>query len=250
MSLEVYEVNIGEFPIAAQKIFFPVVLGLIAFIIYWFTYQSKSVKAAFDKKYKNDSDLSSEKFIFFAKTLGGLVMGLFPLIVCLIIFPDTNLSDYGLIPDADHLPISLIWLVGLALLMATLSHQGAKKPKHWETYPQMRCTVWDRRRKIKNGLAWTIYLFGYEVLFRGVMLFGLIDVIGFWPTVAINIAMYSGTHIPKGITETVGAIPLSILFCWISLQCGNMWPVAIAHVFMACSSYLTVVRKNPELIEK
>ena len=46
--------------------------------------------------------------------------------------------------------------------------------------------------------GWFLYLFGYEFLFRGVLLIPLIDPLGMWPAIAINIAVYSATHIPKG----------------------------------------------------
>ena len=31
----------------------------------------------------------------------------------------------------------------------------------------------------------------------------LIDPLGMWPAIAINIALYSATHIPKGLDETI-----------------------------------------------
>ena len=82
-----------------------------------------------------------------------------------------------------------------------------------------------------NLLGWAIYLFGYEFLFRGILLFPLAETVGVWPAIAVNIALYSATHIPKGLDETLGAIPLGLVLCWLTwrrepfgLRFWCMWP--------------------------
>ena len=75
----------------------------------------------------------------------------------------------------------------------------------------------------------------------------LYETIGLWPAIAVNIALYSGTHIPKGQQETVGAIPLCIALCLISVQTGNMWTAAIIHIAMSYTNTLTTFKRHPEM---
>ena len=100
---------------------------------------------------------------------------------------------------------------------------------------------------IKNSIGWIAYLTGYEILFRGVMLFPLVDAIGVWPTIAINTAMYSATHVPKGMDEAIGAIPLGIVLCFITLMTGTLWVAIVAHILMALANSFSSVYHNPEM---
>jgi membrane protease YdiL (CAAX protease family) len=90
-------------------------------------------------------------------------------------------------------------------------------------------------------------LFGYEFLFRGVLLFPLVEAIGLWPAIAVNIAIYSATHIPKGLTETIGAIPLAIVLCLIGVQTGNIWVAVFVHIAMAWTNTLITFKKHPDM---
>ena len=46
----------------------------------------------------------------------------------------------------------------------------------------------DYKNSLINALGWFLYLFGYEFLFRGVLLIPLIEPLGMWPAIAINTA--------------------------------------------------------------
>lgn len=98
-----------------------------------------------------------------------------------------------------------------------------------------------------NALGWAIYLFGYEFLFRGVLLFPLVDSIGVWPAIAVNIALYSATHIPKGLDETIGAIPLGLVLCLLTLASGTIWIAFLVHVAMAWTNSFTALKFHPEI---
>lgn len=244
MGFEANEIDF-TFPNEARMIFFPIVIGLIGFCVFWFTYQSDKIKLKYFKKYGEEKGWV--EFIFFTKVLGGFSMGVFPLVACLLLLPNTGLSDYGILIDSDKVGTSIIWTIALSIIFVLVGTFGARKEKHWELYPQMRIKRWESSYINKNILGWVIYLMGYEILFRGVLLFALLPVVGFWPAVGINIIMYSGTHIPKGIVETVGAAPLSLVVCILAIHCGNVWPIAISHIFLATSSFFTALKRNPEL---
>ena len=107
--------------------------------------------------------------------------------------------------------------------------------------------TWTKKTIFINALGWFLYLFGYEFLFRGVLLIPLIDPLGMWPAIAINIALYSATHIPKGLDETIGAIPLGFVLCLLTISSGTIWIAFIVHVVMAWTNTFTALKFNPEM---
>ena len=114
-------------------------------------------------------------------------------------------------------------------------------------YPQIRVKEWDAKLIVSYSLAWCAYLFGYELLFRGFLLFPLVDSIGVWPAIAVNIALYSVSHIPKGIDETIGALPFGIILCIVTLQTETIWASFFIHVLLVLSNSLVALRFHPEM---
>jgi len=226
------------------KVFLPVVSAILSFMVFWFPWKSERLKQRYLDKY---GDRGSERFVLMTKYLGGLSMGLLPLTTCLITFPDTSLTDYGFGLQRDTLSATVAYSVLLSALMIPIAMMSAKKPKNWPNYPQIRTKVWDWQLKIKNAWGWAVYLLGYEALFRGVLFFPLYETIGLWPAIAVNIALYAATHIPKGLEETIGAIPLAVVLCIITAATGNFWTAYIAHLAMAWANSFTALKYNPQM---
>jgi membrane protease YdiL (CAAX protease family) len=168
-------------------------------------------------------------------------------VIYLFFLPDYSLADYGLtiLPKTSF--FSVIWTLGLSALVIPLAYISAKKPKNLVNYPQIRAKVWTNKTVFINALGWFIYLFGYEFLFRGTLLFPLVDTLGVWPAIAINIALYSATHIPKGLDETIGAIPLGLVLCLLTLQSGTIWIAFLVHVAMAWTNSFTALKFHPDI---
>lgn len=225
--------------------FLPIILALAFFSLYWFVSKSERIKLLFTTKYERDAALFNH--LFFTKIIGFVSMGIFPVIICLLWFKGTNLSDYGISFDSQTFIFSLVWTVGLSILVIPIAYFSAKKPKNLVNYPQARSKVWTKKMMLLEALAWFLYLFGYELLFRGVLLFPVVDAIGIWPAIAVNVALYSATHIPKGLDETIGAIPLGFVLCILSLMSGNIIIAFVVHVVMAWTNTFTALHYNPEM---
>ena len=225
--------------------FFVISTCLVCFVAYWFMAQSTAIKKKFYKKYGDDQ--GSYRHIFFTKIVGFVSMGVIPLIACSIVLENFSAREFGLtfIPETTY--FSLVWIVGLSLLVVPLVYFTAKKPKNWVNYPQIRAKTWNRKMVIMNALGWFLYLFGYEFLFRGILLFPLLDTVGIWPAIAINVALYSATHIPKGLDETIGAIPLGLVLCLLTIASGTIWIAFLVHVAMAWTNTFTSLWFNPEM---
>jgi len=54
-------------------------------------------------------------------------------------------------------------------------------------------------------------------------------------------------HVPKGLRESVGAIPLGILLCYISLSTGSILAAILVHVIMALTNEWASLKRNPEI---
>jgi membrane protease YdiL (CAAX protease family) len=227
------------------KIGIPIVLGLIGFIIFWFTQESAKVKARFYERWGEDQ--GSANFILFTKCLGAFSMGVLPAIVYFIVYPESSLSELGLSLRTDTFLPFLAWTVGLSAILIPVSSFSARKPEGFDFYPQIRAKVWDRKLIITNIAAWSIYLLGYEFYFRGLLFFPLVETIGVWPAIAVNIGMYSATHIPKSMQEAIGAIFLSVVLCILTLQTGHIWIAFWVHLAMALSNSFTALKFNPAM---
>ena len=81
-------------------------------------------------------------------------MGVLPVSVCLIFLNGFSLSDYGLVYIEQTTLYSIIWTLGLSVLVIPLVHFSARKPKNLVNYPQIRAKVWTKKMVYMNALGW------------------------------------------------------------------------------------------------
>ncbi len=217
----------------------------ICFILYWFTYSSEKVKQYFYSRYPNDN--GKIYHILFVKYMALVTFVILPGILFYFLLPEYSLSDFGLTFSRGTTLISLQWIAALGILILIMNWFAARRAKTFRMYPQIRVKEWDARLILTYCLAWSAYLFGYELLFRGFLLFPLVDSIGIWPAIAVNIALYSVSHIPKGMDETIGALPFGIVLCLITLQTETIWASFVIHVALVLSNSLVALMFHPEM---
>ncbi|HOO98609.1 MAG TPA: type II CAAX endopeptidase family protein [Bacteroidales bacterium] len=223
----------------------PLALATSGFIIYWFTALSGKIKDRFYARYENDR--ASVNYFIFTRIFGFMFLGAIPITICLATLKDYPLSYYGLSFRTDTLLLTLISTAALGLIVFPLALISARKPKNLANYPMIRARVWTPETVMITIAGWAIYLFGYELLFRGILLMPLADNIGVWPAILVNVAFYSATHVPKGLEETVGAIPLGLVLCIITLATGTIWTAFLVHLIMAVTNCLTAMKYHPEI---
>lgn len=239
--------NQYRFPFNAEDktVLFTVLLATLAFIAFWFITQSEKLKQQLWRKQSFDEQ--SINHFLFSKVCGFLILGVLPGISMLLFLNKWDLQLIGLYINSETLLLSLEWTMLLTCIVVPLVYFSARQPKNLINYPQIRATLWTRKTFILNLLGWAIYLFGYELLFRGILFFPLIDAIGIWPTIAINLALYSATHIPKGLDETIGALILGLVLCILTLVTDTIWIAFFVHVAMAWTNSLTALKYHPEI---
>jgi membrane protease YdiL (CAAX protease family) len=225
--------------------FLPIMLSILFFVIYWFTSKSEKLKIWFFNHYEYNK--ATVNHVTFNRFVGFVAMGILPALFCLIFLPDYTLSDYGLTFKAGTGIFILIWTLVLTILVVPLAYFSAKKPKNLINYPMIRAKIWTKKIIFLNIFGWALYLFGYEFLFRGILLFPLAEHFGIWPAIAMNVALYSATHIPKGIEETIGALPLGLVLSLLTLASGTIWIAYLVHVIMALTNSFTAFKFHPDM---
>ncbi len=204
----------------------------LGFVAYWFISQSVFLEKIFEKKYQ-----PREKAIYwvvFQRFVGAFFLGIFPIIVMSFgakFFP----NQYG-----DVLPTSSNtwwWILGLSALILPLNYFNAKKTDNLEMYPQIRAKEWTISTFLWEYGTWVLYLYAYELLFRGILLFAIWRATQMvWLSIAVNVAIYAIAHIPKGQKEAIGAIPLGAVLSYLTLAEGNIWIAVIVHIVLALSN--------------
>lgn len=213
----------------------------VGFIAYWFLSQSKFLERIFEKKYQ-----AREKAIYwvvFQRLVGAIFLGILPMLVMSLakFFP----NEYG-----DVLPknnSTWWWILGLSALIIPINYWNAKKTDNLAMYPQIRTKEWTTTTFLWEYGTWIAYLYAYELLFRGILLFAIFKATDMaWLAIAVNVALYAIAHIPKGQKEAIGAIPLGLVLAYLTLAEGNIWIAVIVHIVLALSNSFFSFLAQPE----
>lgn len=185
-------------------------------------------------------------YVLFQRLLGILIFGIVPLLAILF-WGTKNMDDFGVIAPV---PETYFWTIILSILIITLNYINARTPENLELYPQIREKIWSLQLIILSATSWVGYLLSYEFLFRGFLLFSAMSLLGLWPAIILNTAIYSLVHLPKGVKETIGAIPLGIILCYLTASTGSIWIAVATHIVMAVSNEWLSLRAHPHMFIK
>jgi len=216
------------------------ILLLTGFIIYYFL-------SEFLKKYfKNTIKAKVPSYYSFIaqRILGFFTFGLIPFAIVLVSHSKPA-GNYGL--NFNNLQTSLFWTAFLSLIIIVANYFLAGKKQNLKNYPQIRLNNWSIDKILINSLTWILYLFGYELMFRGLLLFSFYYAYGTVVAIAVNCVLYSLVHIPKGKKETIGAIPLGIILSFITLNTGSIFVAFAFHVIMALSNDYFAIKAHPSM---
>jgi membrane protease YdiL (CAAX protease family) len=223
----------------------PVFLTITGYSIYWFILKSHKIRHSF---YSRDGSCeASRKHILFTKYVGVMTMGVLPLVFVLLWMPGYGLKDIGISLNAESWNLTVYSILGLSTIIVPVTYLSGKNPEMLKNYPEIRSKEWTVGMVIQYGLAWAFYLLAYEILFRGILLFPLVDALGIWPAIVVNMALVSTMHIPKGLGETIGSPLMSLVLCWLTIKTGNIWTAFIVHIMVAWTNCFTALKYHPEM---
>jgi membrane protease YdiL (CAAX protease family) len=219
------------------------IVSVIVLFVLYHILAAKKVFSGLFKKYIH-SGFSQESIEFAGeKATGILLVGICPFIIFVLIL-DLEPGKTGL----TVMRFMKFWYLYLILPASAvlISYLTSKNKNIQAVAPQLRLKKWQLKHFLLTVSLWLIYLFGYEYFFRGILWFLCYYAFGIIPALIINAVIYSAVHLPKGTFMSAGAIPLGILFCFMSYLTGSIYPAFLIHACMAISTELSAVYNNPE----
>jgi len=213
-----------------------------AFLLYHAFVSSKK----FISKIQDIMDFTSyfKHPVIISRLTGILLFFVIPGVITHLLFDDA-LNRYGL--SGKNFLQSLIWSAAAGTGLIILNIILGKRPENLARYPQIREKEWGLRLFVLSAITWIGYIFAYEYIFRGLLLFSCYRAWGFWIAVALNVALYSMAHMDKGLAELAGAVPFGLLLAILTLKTGTIWAAFFIHVTLALSNEWLAVHYNPEL---
>jgi len=219
-----------------------IALTTLGFILFWSVVTSARIIPWLTGKY--GAVQAQETKIYLQRVVGICSFGIMPALIFFLglgrQYPDFGLSWQWTASD-------LWWTLGLSALALPLSYTGARKTESLAMYPEIRRPVWSRRTLALSALSWTAYLVAYELIFRGFLLFSCYRAFGPGAAMAINTSIYALVHVPKRMTEGIGAILLGVVLCFATLQTGTIWVAVLVHVVLSLSNEWFSLRFNPNV---
>jgi membrane protease YdiL (CAAX protease family) len=92
---------------------------------------------------------------------------------------------------------------------------------------------------VKYCLETTVYLFAWEFLFRGFLLFGLKDKLK-ESSILVQMVPFVLVHFGKPEIETISTILTGIYFGYVAYRGNSYWPAFIIHLFINISFLIFV----------
>lgn len=184
---------------------------------------------------------------YFDKLSGFFLLGFIPFMASLLFAKMDTIAFFTDMYIVDSWSAFLFWFVFISALSIPINLYVGRTKSNLAQYPQMRLTKW-RSIDIKQYFgAWTIYLFGYEVLFRALLFFPFIEILGLWPAIILNTVLYSATHIQKGINESLGSIPFGLAVTYACYASGSIWIAFMTHILVCYVNNGIALKYNPDM---
>jgi membrane protease YdiL (CAAX protease family) len=217
-----------------------VAVASFGFLCYYYLSESSVVKNLLKTR-------TGETYnILFQRFLGAIIFGIIPLMIILC-SGTKNISEFGIIAPVSG---TYIWTIIISTIIITINYFNSQTPENLEIYPQIRTKDWSMGLLLLSALSWIVYLLSFEFLFRGFLFFASVRLIGLWPAIIVNTAIYSLVHLPKGFKETIGAIPFGILLCFVTFKTGSIWIAVVTHIVMALSNEWLSLKAHPRIFIK
>jgi uncharacterized protein len=164
---------------------------------------------------------------------------IFPLLIIKFLFKE-KIKNYG-IASGDYkagIKITLIFLVVMLPLVWVVS----ALPEFSKTYPHLSSAKNSWKIFLIFECGMLIYMFSWEFIWRGFMLFGLKDRFGYY-AVLIQMLPFLILHNGKPAPETFGAIIAGIALGILALRTNSIFYCVITHMSVMFSiDFISVLR--------
>jgi membrane protease YdiL (CAAX protease family) len=168
----------------------------------------------------------------FSRLLGFVIFG----IVSLFIFNRIYGAEFDFlgIPE-EHFNEVCLWNFSLTIFVIVIAYFNVRNTKQ-NPYPQFKIEKWTNSYKLLSYISWIFYLLGYEFMFRGILLFGTVEEIGYYPAIILNVILYAFFHIPKGGKEVLGCFIMGPVLCFLALKTQSIIIPVIVHIALCLAN--------------
>lgn len=135
-----------------------------------------------------------------------------------------------------------LWLVSAVVCLTSVT-LASRQPAMRERYPEARVARFDGRARLADAIGWLVYLYGYELLLRGVLLFPLLALAPLGVALAIHSALYALAHLDKPLAEILGTVPMGFVFGWLAIETGSILPGFALHAAIALTNSTLCARR-------
>jgi len=140
---------------------------------------------------------------------------------------------------------SMLAILALAIIAIKISTTEARRKKLGFIDPKF---------SINKGWIYIVirlvFLFCYELFFRGVLFIFCLELIGLIPSILINIFLYALIHITDSKKEIVGSIPFGIMLCFFTYYTGSIWPAFLIHAALSLGFETILINRSLTKIQK
>jgi len=200
-------------------------------LIYFFCYAVVFILSLISKKessqrlIKDDGSISDNPGnIIGLHIIGILWLGLVPVFV-LKLQVLKSFTGNGF-PNNSFLIIFLVLLIlvaALAIKAGKNNHQQFANSNHTDYHLPVSFIT-------SYFIIRTVFLFTYELFFRGYLLLDSINAIGTPLAVTLNVVLYVLLHLFNSKKEILACIPFGLLACWLCILFNAVWPAVILHI--------------------
>ncbi len=218
---------------------------ILSSLVFFYFYYYFTISRLPEKICENINQQTRKKIAAFLvkKGSGLLILGIIPGLIYYF-FLNRDFDKFGF--SLNYFKSNYQIILFLMLIIAGILFVNQKVNRQNNSL-QIELTEWNIPLFLINTFGWIIYLFGYEFLFRGILLFECYNSFGFWPAIAINIAIYSAIHMINGKDQTIGALIFGGIACYFTLSRGTILIPIIMHASLSVFSDYFSIRYNDKL---
>jgi len=173
--------------------------------------------------------MASEWYVYLSALV---LLGLIPLCAIKFLLRE-EIKDYGLTVGEwkEWLPVAGV----ISVIMIVVSLLASGNLQFTAEYPLYKGAGDSIFMFVIHALGYLLFYFGWEILFRGFMQFGLSNRFGIWGAILVQTAISSIAHIGKPDSEIYGAIIGAIIWGILTYRYKTILPSVITHWILGLS---------------
>ncbi|MFO7446907.1 MAG: CPBP family intramembrane glutamic endopeptidase [Ignavibacteriaceae bacterium] len=207
-----------------KKVIFIFLAVCILQTISWYFTSRRFFRIYFFEALQSNSDVFLWEYLYWFAT-DFITLFILPVLIIKILFKE-KIRDYGITLGDNKAGLTFSLLI--LFIMLPVIWFASSSPEFSETYPLLYSAKQSWRVFVTFEIGLFIYMFAWEFIWRGFMLFGLKEKFGYY-AVLIQLIPFVILHNGKPVPETFGAIIAGIVLGALALRTGSIFYGIIAH---------------------